>query len=75
MYAILVRQALLAMGMTDKTVLDMVDRIMQGGFSTPRLEALAGPSFPIPENAETMLVSAEKLDGKYTILIVCEKRA
>lgn len=74
MYAMMVRQALLAMGMRDQSVLDMAERIMAGGFDNPRLETFAGDSFPVPEGADTMLVSADKLDGKYTILLVREKR-
>lgn len=73
MYSMMVKQALLAMGMKDPAVLGMADRLMQGGFENPRLESFAGDSFPITDGAETMLVSATKPDGKYTILLVREK--
>lgn len=75
MYAIMVKQALMAMGMGDPKVLAIVDNLLAGGFSNPRLETFAGESFPVSEGAETMLVSADKLDGKYTILVVREKKA
>lgn len=73
-YQALVKQGLMAMGMKDPAVLSMADKLMAGGFENPRLESFAGESFHVPEGSETMLVSAEKSDGKYTILLVREKR-
>lgn len=75
MYGMVLKQAMMAMGMSDPAVLRMVDRITAGGFENPRLETFAGESLPIPDGAEVMLVSADKLDGKYTILLIHEKRS
>ena len=73
MYGMLVKQALMAMGVTDPTVFSMVDRVTAGGFENPNLEAFSGSSIDVPEGAETLLISATKQGRPYKLILICEK--
>lgn len=70
----MVKQLLMASGLKDPAVLKMADTILSGGFGTPTVAKLNTPSLQIPDDAETIVASAQNADTELTVIVVSRKK-
>jgi hypothetical protein len=74
MYAMLVKQGLMAMGIRDEKVNRVIDRLADGGaLENLKLESLTEEALLIPPGADTMLITGHRGNEKYTLVLLCEK--
>jgi len=74
MYAKLVKQALMAMGIRDEKIMRVIDHLADGGaLEDLKLESLTEDAILIPPSADTMVITGKRGGEKYTLVLLCEK--
>jgi hypothetical protein len=74
MYAAMIKQAMMGMGVKDPAVLGMVDRIAAIGFAGFQANRLEEGPISIPKVGETLLVSGRNATDSYRLILICEKK-
>jgi hypothetical protein len=74
MYAMMVKQGLMAMGIRDEKVNRVIDRLAEGGaLEDLKLESLTDHAILVPPGADTMCITGKRGTEKYTLVLFCEK--